>query len=84
MGLKLERMSGSRFFFLMRGCTTACLRVAGMEPEMRDVLIIVRTVGPMEVKTSLKSREGMQSVGQFVGRRWVTMSEREGREIGRN
>lgn len=29
MGLKFERMEGSIFFFLMRGCTTACLKTAG-------------------------------------------------------
>ena len=82
MGLKLESKVGSRFFFLIKGWTTACLKAAGMHPEVRDVLIRVKTVVPTESKTSLRRREGTQSEGQLVGRRWETTSLREMRVIG--
>ena len=81
MGLKFERMDGSRVFFLISGCTTACLKEAGTWPETRHAFIRDTRVGPTEQKTSLRRREGMLSVGQFVGRRWETISESEERDI---
>ena len=82
MGLKLESIVGSRVFFLIKGSTTACLKAAGIRPEVRDVLIKVKTVGPMESKTSLRRREGTQFEGQLVDLRWETTSEREERDMG--
>ena len=82
MGLKLERMDGSKFFFLINGCTVACLKVAGTCPERRLVFNRATRLGPTEQNTSLRRRGGMLSVGQFVGRRWETMSESEERVTG--
>ena len=58
MGLKFERMDGSRFFFFMSGCTTACLKTAGTCPERRHVLNRETRFGPTELKTSLRRRGG--------------------------
>lgn len=61
ISLKFERSVVSIFalVFLRNGCTTACLRLAGMVPIRREVLIMVKTLGPIMSKTSLKRREGI-------------------------
>ena len=82
MGLKLERLEVSRFFFFKRGCTVASLKVGGTQPDVRQEFINVRTVGPTASKTSFRRRGGMQSEGQLEGRRSLTTSVRAGRDIG--
>jgi len=47
-------------------------------------LINSKIVGPTESRTSLRRRKGRLSEGQFVGRRCLTISEREERETGSN
>ena len=84
IGLKFERVAGSRLGFLTNGCTTACLNAAGTQLEVRMVLISCRRKGATESRTvaSLRRREGRQSEGQLEDRRCLTASEREDREIG--
>ena len=84
MGLKFDKIDESRFFFLISGFTTACLKAAGTQPEVRHKFINKRTAGPTALKTSIKSLEGMQSVGQFVGLRCETTSESKARDMGSN
>ena len=86
MGLKLERIEGSRFGFFNSGRTTACLKAAGMQPEERMRLINSRRMGATVSKTaeSLNRREGRQSEGQFEGCRCLTALERENRVMGSN
>lgn len=50
--------------FLIRGCTTACLRTPGKHPGIRDVFRKVKMYDPTELKTSFKSLGGILSVGQ--------------------
>ena len=82
MGRKLERIEVSRLFFFKIGWTTACFRTAGTQPERREELIIESTLGPVASKTSLNSRDGIQSVLQFVGLRCMTTSVSVVRDTG--
>ena len=52
MGLKLERREGSRFSFFSSGCTTACLKAAGTQPEIRLEFITDSMQGPTVSDTS--------------------------------
>lgn len=86
MGLKLETEEGSRLGFFNSGCTTACLKAAGIEPEARILLTRARRTGATESRTegSLRRRAGRQSEGQLEGRRCLTAAVREEREAGSN
>ena len=54
----MERIDGSKFFFLISGWTIACLKGTGTRPELRDILKSEVRLGPMEQKTSLRRRGG--------------------------
>ena len=82
MGLKLEKLEVSRFFFFNSGCTMACLKGRGTLPDVRQELINSQTLGPIAPNTSFRRRGGIQSEGQFEGRRCITTSVRAEREIG--
>ena len=60
----------------------ACLKGVGTCPERRDVFNKEARLGPTAWITSFRRREGILSVGQFVERRWETMSMSEERDTG--
>ena len=86
IGLKFERIEGSRLGFFRSGCTTACLKAAGTQPEEKMVLINSRRKGATVSRTvgSLRRREGRQSEGQLEDCRCLTALEREDRVMGSN
>ena len=60
-GLKLDKTSGSSVGFLIRGVTTACLKLAGTVPRLRDSLIIL-VIGSIKLSMfSFKSDVGRGS-----------------------
>ena len=84
MGLKLDKIDGSMFFFLRRGFTTACLKAAGTQPEVRQQLMMDSMFGPIVPRTSLRSRGGILSEGQVEGLRCMMTSLRWDRVMGWN
>lgn len=72
VGLKFDRIVGSRAGFLIRGLTTACLSILGKVGEYRALFRPGKTDG----KTSLKSGRGTASLGDLEGFRWPTISSR--------
>lgn len=72
VGLKFDRVVGSRAGFLNRGSTTACVGILGSVREYRAPFGPVRTDG----KTSLKSGRGTSSLGDLDGFRCPTISSR--------
>ena len=53
-------------------------------PELRELFIIDRTLGPRLSNACLRRQEGRMSEEQVVGFMWETMSDREGRDSGVN
>lgn len=82
IGLKLDKTLGSRLFFFISGCTAACLKAAGTEPDIREELISWITQGPSVLKTSLKRRGGTVSRGQHEGLNWLIISVKLDKETG--
>ena len=80
MGLKFERTVESKFGFLIKGCTTACLKYIGTIPEARLLFKMHWMLGPTVSQTSLKSRGGMTSVGHAEGFNLSTIVLREARD----
>jgi len=66
IGLKLERTKGSKCFLFKKGCTVACLKEAGIRPELRHRFIRNKIKGPTELKTFLNKWDGMLSDGQLA------------------
>ena len=83
-GLKLDSTEVSRCVFLRRGLTTACLKAAGTDPELRQVFIKTSKRDPTELKTSFRNLAGIMSKGQLVGFRPLTTLVRDDREIVSN
>ena len=61
MGRKLLMVSGSSPGFLRMGVTAASLSVSGIEPELREELIIAMMSGAMAGRQSLTRVDGMGS-----------------------
>lgn len=49
----------------MTGCTTACLKAVGTQPDDNDKFIKIRIQGPIVSNASLIMREGMVSSKEF-------------------
>ena len=80
IGLKFARTVVSKFAFLRRGCTTACLKYVGTIPVARLQFKIDWMVGPTVSQTSLKRCGGIASVGQAEGFNSETIVLREVRD----
>ena len=63
-GLKLAGKIRSRICFLLRGLTTAYLKAAQTQPDIREQLIRCITQWPMVEKTSLSGHWGILPRGQ--------------------
>lgn len=72
---------GSRFVFLSRGWTTACLKLHGTVPVCKDPMIIESKLDETEVSKSISSLVGTTSREQVVGFIPKIMSERSTDEI---
>lgn len=64
MGLKFEKLSGSRLGFLRTGVMAASLRDCGTEPEERDELMICVMKGEITGRQVFINGEGMGSKEQ--------------------
>ncbi len=81
---KIGQHRGVKMQFLRRGLTTACLKAAGTDPELRQVFIKTSRLDPTELKTSFRNLAGMMSEGQLVGFMPLTTLVRHDRDIVSN
>ncbi len=70
--------------FLVRGCTTACLKTVGTQPEVREVFTKVKMHGPTVLKTSFSSLGGILSRGYCEGLSFWTTLDNSVRDTGSN
>lgn len=61
---------------------TACLKQFGTQPLIKELFIIVKILGPVVSRTSLKRREGKMSEGEVLGFMFEIICVKEEREIG--
>lgn len=64
IGVKLLKLSVSRFALFSNGCTTADLKTEGTTPEDKDLLKTVKISEDKKADTSLKNLVGKTSKGE--------------------
>lgn len=73
IGLKLFNSFEFRLVFLIKGCTIACLKISGTDPDTKQLIIIFKKLGPTVTKACFIIFDETISSGESDGLNWSTI-----------